>query len=63
MSYENEAQIELADGRIIASFDPESGELLGLEDWHGECVYGYWENVAKEAIEDFMAEKINGSRS
>jgi hypothetical protein len=48
---------ELNDGMVVCTYDPETGEITDLCDWHGnEVSFRTWE-TAEQIVAERMAEK------
>lgn len=51
------------EGSIIAEYDPDTFELVGVENWHGGEVHDRWQVIAEEKLEEMKkaaAPKILG---
>jgi len=52
----SERTLELNDGQIIATYEAETFEVLGVEDWNGNEASHRWFQIAQERVDELRLE-------
>lgn len=50
--------LELRDGQVIVEYDPSTGEILGVSDWHGnDLTCTRWDRIAQEEVAEIIGDR------